>query len=144
MEPAVGNPGLPVLIEGFGKAKMRTRCVIRFSIVVIALLVALAGCSAKQNNPQEVKEKTAQATAAIKNDAQAVAEGVREGWSRDKPLDLNTATQEQLHNLPGITDTQARRIVAARPYHDRTELVTRGILPKREYDAIADRITVRK
>ena len=42
-------------------------------------------CNPSQN-PQELKEKTAQATAELKGNAQAVAAGVREGWSRDKPL----------------------------------------------------------
>ena len=75
-----------------------------FFILAIALVAGLAGCTARQNNPQEVKEKTAQATAEIKSDAKAIAAGVREGWNRDKPLNLNTATRQELVALPGITD----------------------------------------
>jgi len=52
-----------------------------------------AGGLHHQTNPQELKEKTARATAELKVDAKAVAAGVREGWSRDKPLDLNTAPE---------------------------------------------------
>src|SRR4030088_232265 len=72
----------------------------------ILLLVALAGCTQPQNS-QELEEKTAQATAEVKRDAKAVAEGIREGWSRDKPLDLNTATKAQLESLPGMTAAEA-------------------------------------
>ena len=72
-------------------------------VPTILLLAALAGCT-QQQNTQELKEKTAQATAEVKNDAEAVAAGIREGWSRDKPLDLNSATKEQLLSLPGVTD----------------------------------------
>jgi hypothetical protein len=51
-------------------------------VLAILLLVALAGCTPQQN-PQDLKEKTARATEAVKRDARAVAAGIREGWSRD-------------------------------------------------------------
>ncbi len=110
---------------------------------MIALLAGLLGCAPNQN-PEEVKEKTARATADLKSNAKAVAEGVREGWSRDKPLNLNTATKEQLTALPGVTAAEADKVIAGRPYDDPGELVTRGILPKGKYDKIADRLTVKK
>ena len=113
------------------------------SLVMIALLVGLIACSSNQSS-EDLKEKTAQTTAEIKQGAKAVAEGVREGWSRDKPLDLNVATKDQLLKLPGITPAQADRIVAGRPYDEPKDLVTRRILPKAEYDKISDRLTAKK
>jgi competence protein ComEA len=107
------------------------------------LLAALAGC-ARPQDPQELKEKTAQATAEVKRDAKAVAAGIREGWSRDKPLDLNTATKEQLLSLPGMTSAEANRVIAGRPYQDPSEVVKRRIISKVEYDKIADRVTAGK
>jgi competence protein ComEA len=109
----------------------------------ILLLAALAGCSQPQNS-QDLREKTAQATAEVKRDAKAVAAGIREGWSRDKPLDLNTATKEQFLSLPGITAAEADRVIAGRPYNEPGELVTRRIMPKAEYDKIADLVTAKK
>jgi DNA uptake protein ComE-like DNA-binding protein len=109
-------------------------------ILAMALVVGLTGCASHQN-PEEVKEKTAQATAELKSDAKAVAEGVREGWSRDKPLNINTASREDLVSLPGVTEAEADKVVARRPYDDPHELVTRGALPKSKYDRIADRLT---
>ena len=113
------------------------------ALLMIPLLIGLVACSSNQNS-EDIKEKTAQATAEIKQGAKAVAEGVREGWSRDKPLDLNAATKEDLLKLPGITPVQADRIVAGRPYDDPKDLVTRRILPKTEYDKISDRLTAKK
>jgi hypothetical protein len=110
--------------------------------LAIALFSGLVGCSPKQN-PQELKEKTARATAELKSDAKAVANGAREGWSRDKPLNLNTATKEQLTTLPGISAPVANRIIAGRPYGEPQELVARRLLSQGEYDKISDRLTAR-
>lgn len=116
---------------------LNLRCFILF-----AVFTTLVACTAQ--NPQDLKEKTAKATVQIKRDAKAVASGIREGWSRDKPLDLNTATKEQLQTLPGVTGTQADRIIAGRPYQQPDDLLSRHILPRAEYSKIADLIKVKK
>jgi DNA uptake protein ComE-like DNA-binding protein len=110
---------------------------------LILLLAGLAGCTQPRNS-QDLKEKTAEATAQAKRDAKAVAAGIREGWNRDKPLDLNTATKEQLLSLPGMTAAEADRVIAGRSYVEPGDLVNRRILPKTVYDKIADRVTVKK
>ena len=112
-------------------------------VLAILLSVALTGCTSKQNS-QDIKEKTARATEAVKRDARAVAAGICEGWSRDKPLDLNAATKQQLLSLPGLTSAQADRIIAHRPYDKTSDLLTQRIIPKPEYDKIADLVTVKK
>ncbi len=119
------------------------RLLIYSFLVMTILLFGLTACAPNQSS-EDIKEKTAQTTAEIKQGAKAVAEGVREGWSRDKPLNLNTATKEDLLKLPGITPAQADRIIAGRPYDDPKDLVTRRILPKTEYDKISDRLTAKK
>ena len=117
---------------------------LRFRYACIVFLVfALAGCT-RQQNSQDLKEKTAQATAELKRDAKAVAAGVREGWNRDKPLNLNIATKEQLLSLPGVTAEEADRVIKGRPYNEPGELVTRHIMTKAEYDKIADRVTAKR
>jgi DNA uptake protein ComE-like DNA-binding protein len=109
----------------------------------VLLLTLLSACTQRQD-PQELKEKTAQATADLKRDTRAVAEGIREGWSRDKPLDLNAATKEQLLSLPGMTAAAADRVIAGRPYNQADDLVSRRILSKTEYDKISDRVIAKK
>jgi competence protein ComEA len=110
-----------------------------FTILPLAILL---GCTQQQNS-QDLKEHTAQATAVVKRDAKAVAAGITEGWSREKPLDLNTATKEQLLALPGVTAAEADRVIAGRPYNEPNEVVTRRLMPKTEYDKIADRVTTK-
>ena len=115
---------------------------VRLSSLVLMFSV-LGGCTKHQRSPEELKEKTAEATATFKADARAVAEGVKEGWSRDHPLNVNSASREQLASLPGIRDAEADKIIAARPYQSADELVSRRILSRSQYDHISDRITAK-
>ena len=113
--------------------------------LIVGFCQCLLGCYAcgVRQNPEQLKERTAQTTAALKSDAKAVASGIREGWSRDKPLDINHATREQLGSLPGITEAEAARIIAARPYKSSEDLVTKRVIPTRDYDRIKDKITAK-
>ncbi len=118
-------------------------------LFVAAGCLVLNGCTScySKPSPDQVKENTAQATAALKSDAKAVVGGVIEGLRRptpDKPIDLNTGSKGSLQSLPGISDVEADRIVAARPYTSTRQLVDRRILSRDAYDKIADRITVNK
>src|ERR1035438_1901246 len=64
--------------------------VMRANTVLLALVlsggqIVLTGCIAcntKPPNPDQVREKTAQATAELKDNAKAVAQGIREGLNR--------------------------------------------------------------
>jgi DNA uptake protein ComE-like DNA-binding protein len=57
------------------------------------------------------------------------------------PLDLNTATREQLQELPGIGPAYAKRIVARRPYASVRGLTKTGI-PAAIIEKIAPLVTV--
>ncbi len=107
----------------------------------------LTGCSSQSPSPDQVREKTAEATSELKENAKAVAQGVREGLARpsaDHPLDLNSASKTQLLSLPGITDDAADRIIAARPYSNTQDLLDKRIISREEFNKIADGITVKK
>jgi DNA uptake protein ComE-like DNA-binding protein len=56
------------------------------------------------------------------------------------PLDINTATADQLKAFPGIGDVYSKRIIDGRPYTAKNQLVTRGILPQATYNKIKDQI----
>jgi len=55
-------------------------------------------------------------------------------------IDINTATVDQLKAFPGIGDVYSKRIVDGRPYANKSQLVSKGILPQATYDKIKDKI----
>jgi DNA uptake protein ComE-like DNA-binding protein len=109
----------------------------------VASLLLVAGCTSQKPSPEEIREKTAQATSDIKQDAKALTQGVKEGWNRDHPLDINTASKEQLLSLPGMSNEGADRIIAGRPYSSASELVSRRAVSQTEYDRIKDQVTAK-
>ncbi len=122
----------------------------RLALIVSAIPICFTGCNAcatKPQTPEQVRQQTAAATAELKDNAKAVAEGIRDGLTRpspDKPVDLNSASKAQLMSLPGMDSSSADRIIAGRPYSSEHELLERRIVSRDEYNKIADSITVKK
>jgi DNA uptake protein ComE-like DNA-binding protein len=133
---------------------------------LLLVISALAACNSissedQRRRDEKTREEAAKATERIKpelkeagkelgqaareaaEDARAAAQGVREGWNRDHthPVNLNSATESELVSLPGITRTDAQKIIRGRPYHSKSELVSRGILPQADYSNIRDYVT---
>ena len=73
-----------------------------------------------------------------------VSASVSPAQSRAGKLDINTATEDQLKVLPGMGPVYARRIIAGRPYREKYELISRGILPQMAYDKIKDEIVAHR
>ena len=114
---------------------------------MVGTVLLITACNTKPQSPEQVRATTAQATAELKDNAKAVAQGVRDGLTRsssDKPLDLNSASKSQLLTLSGLSDAAADRIIAGRPYANEHDLLARHIISRDEYNKIADSITVKK
>jgi DNA uptake protein ComE-like DNA-binding protein len=63
--------------------------------------------------------------------------GDKEQAKTDK-VDINTATRGQLAKLPGLTDADADRIIANRPYGDKKGLLRKSVLSEKQYDKVQD------
>ncbi len=146
-----------------------SRTLIAFGLLLVAafILGVCMGCNSndadQRARDEKTREEVARATANAKpaiedagrklgevahaaaDEARAAAQGVRDGWneSHHGPLDLNSATERQLDDLPGIDRSAARRIIAGRPYREKHDLLAKGIISGDEYDRIRDDVTTK-
>jgi hypothetical protein len=131
-------------------------------------LLLTAGCATKETDQQqkEREDKTrndaAKATERAKpeiqeagrelgraadeaaREARAFAEGVRQGWLQGghRIVNVNSASESDLMELPDISQATARKIIRDRPYHDRADLLAKNVVSEEQYAKIKDIITV--
>ena len=108
----------------------------RLIAVFVALLFALGAMSA----PMAYAAGTATKPPA-KSDAQ---DGKGAGKPMTKKLDINSASKEDLEQLPGIGDALSKKIIDNRPYKRKDELVSKKILPRATYEKIKEQVIAKQ
>lgn len=100
--------------------------------LLLGLLAALA-LSLTSLVAQTAPKKAADPKAAVADAKKAVA-----------LLDLNSATADELKNLPGVGDAYSKKIIAGRPYRAKNELVDKNIVPAATYEKIKDLVIAKQ
>jgi competence protein ComEA len=66
------------------------------------------------------------------------------GDRADKLVDINSASEDQLKELPGIGDALASRIIKHRPYKRKDDLVDKKVIPEAAYERIKHQIVAKQ
>lgn len=66
------------------------------------------------------------------------------GDRADKLVDINSASEAELKELPGIGDALASRIIKNRPYKRKDELVEKKVIPEAVYEKIEHQIVAKQ
>ena len=93
-----------------------------------------AGASAETSAKAESdKTKTQAGAAKAEATTAAKAEASKDDSAKAPLVDLNTATEADLKALPGVGDAYAKKIIAARPFERKDQLLSKKVLPAGVY-----------
>lgn len=114
----------------------------RFAFVTLAAAALLFGsgiCSAAEDKAASAAASSTKAQPSSKGARRASAQtnAASKPAAPVKLVDINSASRKELMTLPGITDAEATKIIAGRPYASKAHLVSRNVIDDAAYQAIS-------
>jgi len=122
-------------------------CINKIALTAATLLLAAGMAFAGEVKTPDVKG-AAKATAdkskpATKADVKGATDKTKAD-AKSRIVDINSATEAELKSVPGIGDAYAAKIIAGRPYANKTQLKSRNILPAPVYEKTKDLIIAKQ
>ena len=109
---------------------------------LVALLIALLFTAGVLGMPAVEAQTAKPATPAPSEPAKPAAKAAAN--EKMAPLDINSASADELKALPGIGDAYAQKIIDGRPYKGKDDLVQKKIIPKATYNKIKNDIVAKQ
>ena len=110
---------------------MKKQNLARILVAAFVLLAVSIGFS-----QSESPDKSSAAQSSTSTAAKADAAGAK--------VDINSASKSDLEALPGIGAAYSQKIIDGRPYHAKTDLKSKKIVPAATYDKIKDQIIAKQ
>src|SRR5258706_6825952 len=85
-----------------------------------------------------------QGTAAKPPAAKPAAAPAKPSDEKSGLIDINTASKKDLTTLAGINDARAQKIIDGRPYKNKAQLKSSGIINEAEYNTIQAKIIAKQ
>jgi|ERR1019366_9207739 DNA uptake protein ComE-like DNA-binding protein len=112
----------------------------KYRILSVALTAAVlllsAGLSSAIENKTDTPQEAATKVDASPKSARSKIDAKHKYPVKIKLVDINSAKKEELKKLPGISNTEADKIIAGRPFGSKAWLVTNKIIPMETYQAV--------
>lgn len=97
------------------------------SRVIVAVVAVLVACATLAGAQAQMPKAATDAVKAVTG-----------------PLDLNSASLDQLKALPGVGEQYAKKIVDGRPFKKVDELMSKNIVPQSVYDQIKSLVAIKQ
>jgi len=83
-------------------------------------------------------------SAAAKSASKAEKKAAAATAATDTLVDINSASVDELKALPGIGEKYSAKIVAGRPYANKSQLVSKNVIPEATYKKVQDKIIAKQ
>jgi competence protein ComEA len=105
---------------------------------ILALLVSLLFLTGVAGLPEVFAQ-----TPPAKSEAKPAAKDPKPA-AKHEPVDINSASADELKAIAGIGDAYSKKIIENRPYKRKDELVQKKVVPQATYDKIKDHIVAKQ